>query len=145
MCALLCSTDVIAAISMVSYEKYPKLFSLLFGESVVNDAVAIILFNTVRGLEDMDMNSSTVPKILGDFFLLSFLSLLIGFCYGALASIILKKVRSITRDAISECILLFSMGYICYVTAERLSQSGIIALLTCGTMMANYAWYNLSP
>lgn len=47
MCSLLCSTDVIAAISMVSYDEQPTLFSLLFGEGIVNDAVAIILFNSV--------------------------------------------------------------------------------------------------
>ena len=145
LCALLCSTDVIAAISMVSYDKYPKLFSLLFGESVVNDAVTIIIFNTVSKMRDMELGPSTAPLMVGQFLLLALLSLLIGFFYGAVASIILKKFRVITRDAISECILLFSVAYICYVTAERLQQSGIIALLTCGCMMANYAWYNLSP
>ena len=58
MCALLCSTDVIAAISMVSYDKYPRLFSLLFGESVdlalpkVGDASPIrnFVFNTSAAL-----------------------------------------------------------------------------------------------
>ena len=145
MCALLCSTDVIAAISMVSYDKYPRLFSLLFGESVVNDAVTIIIFNTVQQLKDVEVGKSTVPTMIGQFFLLSILSLLIGFAYGALAAIILKKFRVITRDSISECIFLFSMGYLSYATSERLHQSGIITLLTCGTMMANYAWYNLSP
>lgn len=48
MCSLLCSTDVIAAVSMLSPKKTPKLFSLVFGEGIVNDAVSIILFNTVN-------------------------------------------------------------------------------------------------
>lgn len=47
MSSLLCSSDVIAAISIIKYEEQPKLFSLVFGEGIVNDAVAIILFNTV--------------------------------------------------------------------------------------------------
>jgi sodium/hydrogen exchanger-like protein 6/7/sodium/hydrogen exchanger 8 len=47
MSSLLCSTDVIAAVSMLSPKKTPKLFSLVFGEGIVNDAVSIILFNTV--------------------------------------------------------------------------------------------------
>lgn len=47
MCSLLCSSDVIAAISMVNPKDQPKLFSLVFGEGIVNDAVSIILFNTV--------------------------------------------------------------------------------------------------
>ena len=47
MSALLCSSDVIAAVSLISPEKQPKLFSLVFGEGITNDAVSIILFNTV--------------------------------------------------------------------------------------------------
>ena len=50
--SLLCSSDVIAAISIVKYDEQPKLFSLIFGEGIVNDAVAIILFNTVAGFVD---------------------------------------------------------------------------------------------
>ena len=48
--ALLCSSDVVAAVSIVSYEAQPKLFSCVFGEGVFNDIVSIILFNTVESL-----------------------------------------------------------------------------------------------
>lgn len=44
ICSLLCSSDVIAAISMVSYSDQPKLFSIVYGEGVFNDIVSIILF-----------------------------------------------------------------------------------------------------
>ena len=145
MCALLCSTDVIAAISMVDYSEQPKLFSLLFGEGVVNDAVTIVIFNSVLKLKDEEINASTGFNIILDFFLLSFLSLTIGMIFGGISAIILKYFRALTKDAVSECIFLFSCGYLCYVTAETLKQSGIIALLTCGIMMAHYSWYNLSP
>ncbi len=48
--ALLCSTDVVAAVSIVDYSKQPKLFSVIFGEGIVNDIVCIILFNTIVNL-----------------------------------------------------------------------------------------------
>ena len=48
--SLLCSSDVVAAVSIVSYEAQPKLFSCVFGEGVFNDIVSIILFNTVESL-----------------------------------------------------------------------------------------------
>ena len=48
--ALLCSSDVVAAVSIVSYEAQPKLYSCVFGEGVFNDIVSIILFNTVESL-----------------------------------------------------------------------------------------------
>lgn len=44
ICSLLCSSDVIAAISMISYNDQPKLFSIVYGEGVFNDIVSIILF-----------------------------------------------------------------------------------------------------
>lgn len=47
MSALLCSSDPIAALTIVKYDEQPKLFSLIFGEGVINDAVSIILFQTV--------------------------------------------------------------------------------------------------
>lgn len=49
--ALLCSSDVVAAVSIVSYEAQPKLYSCVFGEGVFNDIVSIILFNTVESLQ----------------------------------------------------------------------------------------------
>ena len=49
--SLLCSSDVVAAVSIVSYNDQPKLYSCIFGEGVVNDIVSIILFNTVKGLQ----------------------------------------------------------------------------------------------
>ena len=42
--SLLCSSDVIAAISIIKYDQQPKLYSIVFGEGIVNDAVAMILF-----------------------------------------------------------------------------------------------------
>jgi len=49
LCALLCSSDVVAAVSIVSYKEQPKLYSCVFGEGVFNDIVSIILYGTVQG------------------------------------------------------------------------------------------------
>ena len=37
---------------MIKPNKYPKLFSIIFGEGMVNDAVAIILFKVVGDIFD---------------------------------------------------------------------------------------------
>jgi NhaP-type Na+/H+ or K+/H+ antiporter len=49
--SLLCSSDVVAAVSIVNYHEQPKLYSCIFGEGVLNDIVSIILFNTVNSLQ----------------------------------------------------------------------------------------------
>ena len=57
--ALLCSSDVVAAVSIVSYEAQPKLYSCIFGEGVFNDIVSIILFNTVNNLQSQTFTAAT--------------------------------------------------------------------------------------
>jgi NhaP-type Na+/H+ or K+/H+ antiporter len=53
LCALLCSSDVVSAVSIVDYKQQPKLYSCIFGEGVFNDIVSIILFNTVEQLQSV--------------------------------------------------------------------------------------------
>lgn len=148
MSSLLCSTDVIAAISMVKYEEQPTLFSLLFGEGIVNDAVAIILFNTVLkfffGAEERDITWMAPLEIFGDFLMLGFCSIAIGLIYGVIASVLFKNMRSLTLSSTVECLVIFCIAYMAYVTAELAAFSGIISLLTSGVVMAHYAWYSLS-
>ena len=147
MSSLLCSTDVIAAISMVKYEEQPTLFSLLFGEGIVNDAVAIILFNTVKNFffaEDNPFTWVSPFEIMGDFCMLGICSISIGLVYGLAASVLFKNMRAITQSSAMECLMIFCIAYMAYCTAELAAFSGIIALLTSGVVMAHYAWYSLS-
>jgi NhaP-type Na+/H+ or K+/H+ antiporter len=46
--ATICATDSVAALTMIKPNQYPKLFSIVFGEGMINDAVAIILFRSVQ-------------------------------------------------------------------------------------------------
>ena len=45
--ATISATDSVAALTLISPVLQPKLFSIIFGEGMVNDAVAIILFKVV--------------------------------------------------------------------------------------------------
>ena len=148
MCSLLCASDVIAAVSLLTPKKQPKLFSLVFGEGIVNDAVCIILFNTVNEFAkdpEAKLDGAAVGLITLDFLILGVVSTLLGLVFGLMQSYLMKKVRSFTRDPVAECSIIFSAAYISYVVAEMCHQSGIITLLTCGITMAHYGWYNLSP
>ena len=133
MCSLLCSTDVIAAVSLLDPKKQPKLFSLVFGEGITNDAVSIILFNTVVNFskkgESLNFQNSMV--ILGDFSALGLKSIALGIVVGLACSYLLKKVRALTKTPVSECAMIFSFAYISYVVAELMEVSGIISLLVC--------------
>lgn len=76
--------------------------------------------------------------------MLGFASIAIGLIYGIIASILFKNMRSLTLSSTVECLTIFLIAYMAYVTAELAAMSGIIALLTSGVVMAHYAWYSLS-
>lgn len=69
LCSLMCSSDVVAAVSLIDFQKQPKLFSMVFGEGITNDAVSIILFNTVfkyTGSSEK-FTAQTVLKVIFEF------------------------------------------------------------------------------
>ena len=147
MCSLLCSTDVIAAVSLIKPDKQPKLFSLVFGEGITNDAVSIILFNTVVTYtrKSSEFTASSTIDIALEFGSLGFASIMLGIVTAVLSALMLKKVRALTKTPVVESCMIFCIAYVGYVLAELWHLSGIITLLTCSVMMANYTWYNLSP
>lgn len=146
MSSLLCSSDVIAAVSLVSYDQEPRLFSIIFGEGITNDAVSIILFNTV--LQYMGKNSeitwSSPFEITGGFILLGAVSVLIGMVFGFATALFTKYFRSLTHNAINQAVIIMCFAWMSYVVSELFHESGIISLLVCGIVQAHYAYYNMS-
>ena len=147
MCSLLCSSDVIAAVSLISSKEQPKLFSLVFGEGITNDAVSIILFNAVVNFskKEKEFTPGAAVIIAQDFCFLGLKSILLGITFALFCSYLLKVFRALTKTPVSECATLFSFAYISYILAEMWHLSGIITLLTCAILLANYGWFNLSP
>ena len=146
VCSLLCSSDVIAAISMINYNDQPKLFSIIYGEGVFNDIVSIILFNTVQGFkDDFTFTAKTPFLIMGQFFLLAVYSVGIGIIAGVFSSLLFKWFRFLTHSSVTETLLIFIIALATYYLSEVLKLSGMISLLTTGITMAHYTWYNLSP
>lgn len=56
LAGLLSATDSVAAVGIVKEKYYPKLNAILFGESVTNDAISIILFRTINKLTTIEGN-----------------------------------------------------------------------------------------
>ncbi len=46
--SVISSSDAVAAISIINYDQQPKMFSIVFGEGITNDVIAIIIFNTIH-------------------------------------------------------------------------------------------------
>ena len=142
------ATDTVAAVSIVKETKYPQMNSLLFGEGVMNDAAAILLFKTVYSLfentDELEIGWSHLGTLSWSFSYLTFLSVLIGVGFGLLCAFIFKKVSGFQENPPRELTLIILIAYLSYTLAEILEISGIMTLFCCGVTLKRYVWFNIS-
>jgi len=147
--SLISAVDPVATLSIMGSPELQcdqLLYSLVFGESVLNDAIAIVLFKTFYFYYNPDnpnLESDDIPAALVQFVVVSLLSIVVGVILGLLVSFIYKHTL-IRQYANLEIALLFLFCYLCYATAEAISLSGIMALFFHGIILAHYNSYNLS-
>ena len=77
--ALISATDPVATLSIFSdMDVPPVLYNLVFGESVLNDATAIVLFRTLEEFYETPLSWGTVPFMFWRFFVIATGSIIIG-------------------------------------------------------------------
>ena len=69
---------VFLMLKVLSQDDTPFLYSVVFGEGVVNDATSIVLFNAVQSLDVKDVSCLTALNLLGTFLYLFSTSTLLG-------------------------------------------------------------------
>jgi len=145
--ALISSIDPIATLAILGNKELrcdPLLYSLVFGESVLNDAVAITLYQTfIAFRSEPSFGAAQFWGAMGKFCVICLGSLFIGAIVALLCSFLLRMIN-FSRKPSNEFIIIFFSAYLCYCVAELTHMSGIMALFICGVMQAHYAWYNIS-
>lgn len=147
--ALISAVDPVATLSIMGNAELgvdPLLYSLVFGESVLNDAIAISLFKTFFKYykpEGPNWSESEIPAALLSFVVVSFLSIVVGVSLGLACSWLYKHLDLKFYPNL-ETSLLFCFCYLCYATAEAVALSGIMALFFQGVVLSHYNSYNLS-
>ncbi|KAL6989623.1 Sodium/hydrogen exchanger 3 [Sarracenia purpurea var. burkii] len=76
--AILSATDSVCTLQVLNQDETPLLYSVVFGEGVVNDATSIVLFNAVQSLDFSNIDVMTALKLLGTFLYLFFTSTALG-------------------------------------------------------------------
>lgn len=149
--ACLCSIDTISAEEAVCEYKFPRLYSIIFGEDLIKDTVTIVLFDSIMSLDDpqspeqLSVTFGTFLKMLGNFLELIAGSAAFGIASALLATYLSKKMRFLTRDGgVSETGFLFLVGFFTYISTEMLQFSGSISLLLYGIFLHHYNIYNMS-
>jgi sodium/hydrogen exchanger 8 len=147
--ALISAVDPVATLSILGNADLgvdPLLYSLVFGESVLNDAIAISLFKTFFQYykpEGPNWSESEIPAALLSFIVVSFLSIVVGVSLGLACSWLYKHL-DLNLYPNLETSLLFCFCYLCYAAAEAMALSGIMALFFQGIVLSHYNSYNLS-
>jgi solute carrier family 9 (sodium/hydrogen exchanger), member 8 len=65
-------------VKVLSQEETPLLYSIVFGEGVVNDAMSIVIFNSVQSLNFSSINAVNALELLGTFLYLFCTSTVLG-------------------------------------------------------------------
>jgi len=123
-----------------------RLYALIFGEAVLNDAVAIVINGVFLEVaeENKDIFAElaiSIPKILG----ITVASVLIG-VITALGSALLYKKSQLRENHVLEVALFFILGMIPYMMCASAhgNLSGIMAILFSGIFFDYYTYYHLS-
>ncbi|CAL7943500.1 unnamed protein product [Xylocopa violacea] len=149
--ALISPTDPLTIISIFNdLHVDVNLYALVFGESVLNDAVAIVLSGSIQNYGERYRSGSggfeTVAffQAFGDFVGIFSLSLFIGATMGCITALLTKFTR--VRDfPLLESALFVLMSYSTFLIAEASDLTGVVAVLFCGICQAHYTYNNLSP
>uniref|UniRef100_A0A8C4N1L4 Sodium/hydrogen exchanger n=1 Tax=Equus asinus asinus TaxID=83772 RepID=A0A8C4N1L4_EQUAS len=142
--SLISAVDPVATIAIFNaLHVDPVLNMLVFGESILNDAVSIVLTNTAEGLTRKNVSDvsgwQTFLQALGYFLKMFFGSAALGTLTGLISHIDLRKTPSL------EFGMMIIFAYLPYGLAEGISLSGIMAILFSGIVMSHYTHHNLSP
>ncbi|KAG6536471.1 hypothetical protein ZIOFF_001528 [Zingiber officinale] len=150
--AIFSSTDSVSTLQVLNQEETPLLYSIVFGEGVVNDATSVVLFNAVQSLDLSNVNTMTAFELFAKFLYLFFTSTALGilvnsspfqcqnilnvvfwtFQVGLISAYSIKKLY-IGRSTLQIALL-----------CQLLSLSGILTIFFCGIIMSHYTWHNVT-
>jgi CPA1 family monovalent cation:H+ antiporter len=128
--AILGATDPVSATSVIGATAAPeRLQTVLEGESLVNDGVALVAFSIA--LTAVEHGSFSVVDGLLKFVQLS----VGGVAYGIVVAFLFERVRRRIHDSQIEIATSILTPYVAYIPAERLHLSGILATVACGVYL----------
>jgi monovalent cation/hydrogen antiporter len=131
--AVVSSTDSVAATAVAQRLHIPRrLISLLEGESLLNDASALVLYHT-----------AVVARATGQFtpgaaLLAFFYDALIGVAIGLGVAYLVRLISRVTRDSVSTVALTLLAAYISWILADKANSSAVLSCVVCGLTMRRH-------
>lgn len=136
--ALVSPTDPVATAIIKRLGVNPRVTTVLEGESMLNDAVALVL---LRAAVAAAAASVTFWSVSGVFIMALTIAVIIGWIVGRLN----LWVRSKVRDTTVNTVITFTVPFVASIPAEALGASGLVAAVVAGLVTGNGAARVLSP
>ncbi|XP_036948831.1 sodium/hydrogen exchanger 3-like isoform X2 [Acanthopagrus latus] len=142
--SLIAAVDPVAVLAVFEQVHVNEvLFIMVFGESLLNDGVTVVLFNVFDAFVSLGgskINAVEIIKGIISFFVVAFGGSLMGLVFGLLISLLTRCTKNIQ---IIEAGFIFVFGYLAYLTAEMLSLSAILSIVFCGMCCQKYINANM--
>ncbi|KAM3595637.1 uncharacterized protein V6R79_000452 [Siganus canaliculatus] len=142
--SLIAAVDPVAVIAVFEQVHVNEvLFIMVFGESLLNDGVTVVLFNVFDAFVSLggpNIDAVEIIKGIVSFFVVAFGGSIVGFVFGLLISLLTRCTKNIQ---IIEAGFVFVLGYLSYLTSEMLSLSAILAIVFCGMCCQKYINANM--
>ncbi|XP_077845492.1 sodium/hydrogen exchanger 6 isoform X13 [Macaca mulatta] len=145
--AIVSATDPVTVLAIFhELQVDVELYALLFGESVLNDAVAIVLSSSIVAYQPAGDNSHTFDVTAMFKSIGIFLGIFSGsFAMGAATGVsYVTKFTKLREFQLLETGLFFLMSWSTFLLAEAWGFTGVVAVLFCGITQAHYTYNNLS-
>eukprot|EP00914_Ancora_sagittata_P014887 GHVO01029234.1.p2 GENE.GHVO01029234.1~~GHVO01029234.1.p2 ORF type:complete len:612 (-),score=101.56 GHVO01029234.1:4052-5626(-) len=139
--SLISSTDPVSVLGLFRDLKADStIFALVSGESLLNDAVSIVLYRAIA-----NQHVTNVWMSLATFASTFFFSFSIGIGTGLVSALIYKYMSfNKEENQTLEIGIMLLFAWLSYLISDGASQSGIVSILFCGITMAKYTYPNLS-
>ena len=128
--AIVSPPDAVAATAVLSKLKVPKrVVTILEGESLVNDATALVAYKTALGA--IVAGSFSLAQASGGIFVAA----VGGIAIGLIAAWLIAKLMSIVEVPAVESVLALLVPFAAFIPADKLGASGVLAAVAAGVYM----------
>lgn len=96
---------------VLNQEETPFLYSVVFGEGVLNDATSVVLFNAIQRFDLSHITSTNVMQFIGNFLSLYFTSTVLGVAVSPSLSLSPPLCVFLSTLHMHVCLLIFPIVY----------------------------------
>ena len=125
--AVVAPPDAVAPMAVMKHMRLPRrLITILEGESLVNDATALVIFGFA--LSTAFTGTFSLPAAVGQF-----LAIVLGeIAYGITVGWLMLRIRHLAADPLAEVLLALATPFLAFWPPHAVGSSGVVACVATG-------------